>query len=136
MAKSRDLRVRSFEFALAVVRLCRSALTGDPIARRLAFQLMDAAGSVGANLEESADGQTKPDFIAKQFIALKEARESRFWLRVIVAAYPALAVQVKPLIQESNELVAMVTASVRTAKSNPHRGQPPENRGGDAAPAD
>jgi len=136
MAKSRDLRVRSFEFALAVVRLCRSALTGDPIARRLAFQLMDAAGSVGANLEESADGQTKPDFIAKQFIALKEARESRFWLRVIVAAYPALAVQLKPLIQESNELVAMVTASVRTAKSNPHRGQPPENRGGDAAPAD
>ena len=136
MAKSRDLRVRSFEFAVAVVRLCRSALTGDPIARRIAFQLVDAAGSVGANLEESADGQTKPDFIAKQFIALKEARESRFWLRVIVAAYPALAAQLKPLIQESNELVAMVTASVRTAKSNPHRGQPPENRGGDVAPAD
>jgi len=125
MVKSRDLRVRSFDFTVAVVRLCRSELTGDAIARRLAFQLVDAAGSVGANLEESADGQTKSDFIAKQFIALKEARESRFWLRVIVAAYPALAVKLKPFIQESNELVAMLTASIRTAKSNPRRGEPP-----------
>lgn len=127
VGKSRDLRVRSFEFTVAVVRSCRSELTGDAIARRLASQLVDAAGSVGANLEESADGQTKADFIAKQFVALKEARESRFWLRVIVASYPALAVKLEPLIQESNELVAMVTASIRTAKSNPHRGQPPQD---------
>jgi four helix bundle protein len=83
VAKSRDLRVRSFQFTVDVVRLCRERLVGDPIIRRLAYQLVDAAGSIGANLEESGAGQTKPDFIAKQFIALKEARESRFWLRVI-----------------------------------------------------
>ena len=63
----------------------------DPITCRLAYQLIDSAGSVGANLEESGAAQTKPDSIAKQFVALKEARESRFWLRVITAAYPALA---------------------------------------------
>jgi|SRR5687768_2865937 len=120
MAKSRDLRARSFEFTVAVVRLCRAELTGDSISRRLAFQLVDAAGSVGANLEESGAGQTKPDFIAKQFIALKEARESRFWLRVIAAAYPQIA---KTFIQESNEIVAMLTASIRTAKPNPNRGE-------------
>jgi four helix bundle protein len=125
MPKSRDLRVRSFEFTVAIVRLCRAELTGDSISRRLAFQLVDAAGSVGANLEESGAGQTKPDFIAKQFIALKEARESRFWLRVISAAYPQTATNLKPFIQESSELVAMVTASIRTAKSNPRRGEPP-----------
>ncbi len=122
MLKSRDLRVRSFEFAVAIVRLCRSELTDDPIARRLAFQLVSAAGSVGANLEESRAGQTKPDFIAKQFIALKEAREARFWLRVIATSYPRTAEKLAPFIEESSELVAMLTASIKTAKSNSLRG--------------
>src|SRR5687767_15803205 len=120
MPKSPDLRVRSFDFAVAIVRLCSSELTEDPIARRLAYQLVSAAGSVGANLEESRAGQTKPDFIAKQFIALKEGRESRFWLKVIAASYPQIA---KTFIQESNEIVAMLTASIRTAKPNPNRGE-------------
>ena len=95
MAKSRDLRVRSFQFAVDIVLLCRAHLTSDPIIRRLAYQLVDSSGSVGANLEESGGGQTKPDFIAKQFVALKEARESRFWLRVISTAYPRLAPKLK-----------------------------------------
>ena len=87
MRKSWDLRARSFEFTVQIVLLCRSRLMGDPIVRRLAFQLVDSVGSVGANLEESGAGQTKADFIAKQCIALKEARESHFWLRVIAATY-------------------------------------------------
>jgi four helix bundle protein len=116
-------------FTVAIVQVCRSSLTGDPIVRRLAFQLVDSAGSVGANLEESGAGQTKPDFIAKQFIALKEARESRFWLRVIAAAYPQTAAKLNPYIQESSELVAMLTASIKTAKSNPGRGEPPPSEG-------
>ena len=122
MPKSRDLRVRSFEFAVGIVGVCRTELIDDPVARRLAFQLVSAAGSVGANLEESGAGQTKPDFIAKQFIALKEARESRFWLRVIASAYPQRAAKLTPFIEESGELIAMLTASIKTAKSNALRG--------------
>ena len=129
MAKSRDLRVRSFQFAVDIVRLSRAHLAGDPIIRRLAYQLIDSAGSVGANLEESGAGQTKPGFIAKQFISLKEARESRYWLRVISAAYPALSPAIKAHLEESSELVAMITASVITAKSNPYRGQAPRTDG-------
>jgi four helix bundle protein len=125
MAKSKDLRVRGFEFTVAIVRLCRSEFAGDLILRRLAFQLVDAAGSVGANLEESEAGQSKADFIAKQFVALKEARESRFWLRVIAATYPTAAAKVRPHLEESTEIVAMVTASIRTARSTPARGEPP-----------
>ena len=121
MTKSSDLRVRSFEFTVQIVRLCRYALMGDPIVRRLAFQLVDSVGSIGANLEESAAGQSKPDFIAKQCIALKEARESHFWLRVIAATYPPAASEVKRHLEEANELIAMITASIRTAKSNPGR---------------
>jgi four helix bundle protein len=131
MAKSRDLRVRSFRFTVDVIQLSRAHLMDDPITRRLAYQLIDSAGSGGANLEESGAGQTKPDFIAKQFVALKEARESRFWLRVITAAYPALAPRLTAHLQESNELVAMVTASLTTARSNPHRGAPLNVENGD-----
>lgn len=90
--------------------------------RRLAYQLVDSAGSVGANLEESGGGQSKPDFIGKQAIALKEALESRFWLRVVAAAYPRFSRCIQPHLAESTELVAMLTASILTAKSNPHRG--------------
>lgn len=123
MPKSRDLRVRSFEFAVEVVAAARKFVRRDPVVRRLALQLVDAAGSVGANLEEAADAQTKRDFIAKCFIALKEARESRFWLRLIARSEPGVSGLIKPPLAESNELIAMLTAAIRTARSNPDRGR-------------
>jgi hypothetical protein len=64
-------------------------------------------------------------------VSLKEARESRFWLRVISTAYPAVAPKLKDHLQESNELVAMITASLITAKSNPHRGAPSQSEDDD-----
>jgi four helix bundle protein len=123
MTKSRDLRVRSFDFSVACVTFCRSSIATDPVLRRIGHQLLDAAGSVGANLEEAAAGQTKPDFIHKNCIALKEARESRYWLRVIDAVEHRLHGTVQPLIDESSELVAMITAAIKTARSNPNRGE-------------
>ena len=87
---------------------------------------MDAGGSVGANLEEAVAGQSKPDFITTQFIALKESREARFWLRVIAASEPCFKPSALPLIQESSELIAILTSSLKTARSNPNRGEPRE----------
>ena len=114
---------RSFLFACEIVGFARVVAEHGYIFRRLAGQLVDAGGSVGANLEESADAQTKPDFISKQFIALKEARETRFWLRLIAVSEPTFAPQATPLIAEASEFVAMLTASVKTARSNANRGQ-------------
>jgi four helix bundle protein len=116
MAKSRDLRVRAFGFALDTIRFCRIVARRDPILRRLAYQLTDAAGSIGANLEEAQAGQTKRDFIAKNCIALKEARESYYWLRLIVAVETALSEYSRPLVAESDELIAMLTAAIRSAR--------------------
>jgi four helix bundle protein len=95
----------------------------DYILRRLACQLVDAGGSVGANLEEGVAGQTKPDFITKQFIALKESREARFWLRLIASTEPRFKASALPLIQESTELIAILTSSVKTAQSSRNRGE-------------
>jgi four helix bundle protein len=124
--KPYDLRDRSFLYACDIVGFTRSVAEHDHILRHLAWQLVDAGGAVGANLEEGVAGQTKPDFITKQFTALKESREARFWLRVIAASEPSFKSAALPLIQESSELIAMLTSSIRTAKSNPHRGKPPE----------
>ena len=120
--KPYDFRQRSFLFACDTVAFARVVADRGYILGRLATQLVTSGASVGADLEESADGQSKPDFTSKQCIALKEAREVRFWLRLIAASEPSLAPRAQPLITEASEFVAMLTASVKTAKSNPYRG--------------
>jgi four helix bundle protein len=95
----------------------------DPHMRPVVWQLLDSAGSTGANLEEASEGQSKRDFIAKNYNALKEARESRFWLRVIAASSSPSTGAATSLIDESSELIAMLVACVKTAKSNSCRGK-------------
>ena len=120
--KPYDIRKRTFLFACDVVVFCRSVAERGDVMRRLAGQLAAAAGSVGANLEEADEGQSKADFISKNYIALKECREARFWLRLITEAESDVRSDALPLIKESNELVAILTAIVINAKSNPSRG--------------
>jgi hypothetical protein len=72
-----DIRERAFLFACQVVSFCEAVARRGYIMRRLAGQLVDAAGSVGANLEEADAGQSKADFISKNSIALKECREAQ-----------------------------------------------------------
>ena len=121
--KPYDFRERSFLFACDVVAFARIVADRGYIFARLASQLVDAGGSIGANLEESAAGQSRADFISKQCIALKESREARFWLRLIAASEPTLAVRAQPLVTEASEFVAMLTKSVKTARWNKDRGK-------------
>jgi four helix bundle protein len=93
-----------------------------PVIRRLSFKLLDAGTSIGANLEEGRAGQSKPDFIAKNFISLKESRETRFWLRVIAATDPPLENELQPFLQEANEFIAMLTTSLKNARLSQSRG--------------
>ena len=66
--------------------------------------------------------RSKPDFIAKNFISLKESRETRFWLRVISATDPPLENELQPLLQEANEFIAMLTTSLKNARLSQSRG--------------
>ena len=83
MIDEHELCERTFDFAVDVSKLCVRLQERGPVVRRLSMKLLDAGTSIGANIEEGRAGQTKPDFIAKNFISLKESRETRFWLRVI-----------------------------------------------------
>jgi len=84
-SKPIDIRERAFEFAVRIVKLCKFLEKNSDVSRNLISQLLDAGTSVGANLEEAKAGQSRADFIHKNSVSLKEARESHFWLRLILA---------------------------------------------------
>lgn len=84
-AKVVDIRERAFQFAVRVVKLCKYLEKNSDVSRNVISQLLDAGTSVGANLEEAKAGQSTADFVHKNAIALKEARESNYWLRLILA---------------------------------------------------
>jgi four helix bundle protein len=114
------IQERAFLFACRIVRMHR-ALSRDRTARRLADQLLDAGTSVAANLEEAEAAHTKPDFIAKCRISLKEARETLYWLRLITATGLVRSSRMAPVMTEANEIVAIVTSIVKKATRSPHR---------------
>lgn len=113
--KPPKIQERAFEFACRIVRLHRTLLRKGPTARKLANQLLSCGTSVGANLEEAEAGQSKPDFISKCRISLKEARESLYWLRLFAGTDIVKQDQLAPLIQEAREIVAILTTIVRNA---------------------
>ena len=78
-------------------------------------QLMRSATSIGANLEEADAGQSRADFVSKCTIALKEARESLYWLRLLRATNKVDA-GAEALIHECDRIVAVITTIIRKTK--------------------
>ena len=108
---------RAFAFAVRIVKLCRTLEKTPSVSRTLANQLLRSGTSIGANLEESKGGQSRADFLAKVFIALKEARETHYWLRLLVASEVIAESQLEPLLDECNQLVAILTTIVKKTKT-------------------
>ena len=111
-----DLAERTFRFACAIVRFTRKLSQEPGVVRMIAGRLPDAGTSVAANYEEAKGAYSRRDFAAKNSIVLKEARESRLWLRVILEEHLAPAAEVLPLLDEANQLVAIFTASNKRLK--------------------
>jgi four helix bundle protein len=107
--KHPDLADRTFMFACAIVKFCLKLSAQACVARQIAWQLADAGTSIAANYEEAKAAYSRRDFKAKTSIILKEARESRLWLRVIAANGLARREELDSLLKESNELVAIFT---------------------------
>jgi four helix bundle protein len=116
-----DIRERTFEFAKTVVHLCVDLDSQGGTLRRLSGQLFDSGTSVGAMLQESRGGQTRKDSTAKCYIALKEARETLYWLQLLAACFPTRTQSVRPLIGEADQLVAILTTIAKRAKGKSQR---------------
>lgn len=98
-----DLEERTARFGEAIVRFAKK-IPFNPINNRLIDQLVGAGTSVGANYCEANDGVSRKDFKHKIGICRKEAKETRFFLRMIATAEPDLKADARILWQEAREL--------------------------------
>jgi four helix bundle protein len=117
-AYGQNLRDRAFEFACDSVSLCSDLIARGGSGRVLAPQLLRCATSIGANLEEARGGESRRDFISKCSIALKEAREAHFRLKIAERCHLGPPAIVRRLVGESGELAAILGAIVRNARNN------------------
>jgi four helix bundle protein len=84
MKKDNIIQQKSFAFAIRVVNLYKF-LTNEKKEFVLSKQLLRSGTSIGANVEESIGGQSEKDFLSKLSIAYKEARETMYWLKLLLA---------------------------------------------------
>ncbi len=123
MKKMKDIDKRAFNFACRVLKMDLALSRNRRVNRRAMNQLIDSAMSIGANLEEARGAQSNADFHSKIRISLKEARESHFWLRLLAGSEVIPSKRFAPLIQEANEIVAILTTIAK--KTNPRNSRKP-----------
>jgi four helix bundle protein len=112
MEKRYDLEERSEEFAKAVLTLCKK-LPKNVENIELIKQEVRASGSVGANYIEANDSLGKKDFALRIKICRKEAKESRYWLNLLLTVNDGHDEEFRALIQESTELMKIFGAILK-----------------------
>jgi len=117
-----ELEGRTKAFALRVVRFV-GALPKTRVADVLGHQLLRSGTSIGANYREANRAESHSDFIHKIGVAEKEASETRYWLELCEEAGLGDAEERCWLLRESGELLAIFTASGKTAKERRNRGR-------------
>lgn len=98
------------------MKLCRTLDAKPGIGRTLAHQLLRSGTSVGANVEEAQAGQSQADFISKYSIALKEARETIYWLRLLEAAGYSTDGQCRTIQKEADEIARIIGSIIVRTK--------------------
>ena len=111
----KDIKERSFEFAVRIIKFVQK-LPKNHAGYKIGGELLDAGTSIGANIEEATGGFSKKDFTFKMGIALKEARESNYWLRLIKFSGLGSGEELDYLLKESEELRKILTSIVKTSK--------------------
>jgi four helix bundle protein len=111
------LKTKSYDFALRIVNLYKFVVA-EKKEYVLSKQILRSGPSVGANIAEAGQGQSKSDFIHKLSIAQKEAFETEYWLRLLRDSEYLTEPQANSLIADCGELQKLLTASIKTAKSN------------------
>lgn len=118
--KSSDLKVRTKQFALRIVRLVNS-LPNNRACDVIGKQLLRSATSVGANYRAACRGRSTAEFCSKLGIVEEEADESVYWLELLRDAGVVRPELTEDLYCEAGEIVAMVVASIRTARRGTKR---------------
>ena len=110
---------KSFDFAIRVIKLYKH-LSDDKKEYILSKQLIRSGTSIGANINEAQAGQSKRDFIAKMSIASKEARESKYWIDLLIKTdYLNInETHVRSSLNDIEEIVKLLTSIVKSSQEN------------------
>ena len=113
-----DLEERLIDFAVMIIQLAE-ALPKTKTGNHIAGQIIRCATSPASNYGEAQAAESRNDFIHKMKISLKELRETKVWLQMILKAnLIKSSIKIDQLIDESNQLISIFVASVKTAKQN------------------
>jgi four helix bundle protein len=114
--KEQEFKDRTKQLALRVIRLVE-ALPTTPTAAVLGKQLLRSATSVGANYRTACRGKSKADVIAKLALVEEEADETLYWMELLIDAGIVPAARLADLMEETNQIVAMTVASIKTLRN-------------------
>jgi four helix bundle protein len=111
------IRDRSLEYALRAIKLTRFLnLQRDRVGWVIAKQFLRSATSIGACLCEAQSGESRADFIHKCSISQKEARESKYWLTLLLKSNLVSPTRLEPLLRETDEIIAILTSILVKSK--------------------
>lgn len=107
---------KSFDFAVRIVKLYKH-LIHETKDYDIAKQLLRSGTSIGANIAESQKAQSKADFLAKLYIALKEANETEYWIRLLYKTDYISETQYKSMNHDVAELISLLTSICKTTNN-------------------
>ena len=116
--QDKDIKIlnRSYRFALRILKMVRRLPMKNDI-RIISNQLLRSATSIGANVEEAVGAYSKPEFTHRMSVALREARESHYWLRLIRDSETVKPSRFSSVIKEAEEIKKILGAIVRTSRT-------------------
>ncbi|WP_438973780.1 four helix bundle protein [Polaribacter sp.] len=106
---------KSFQFSLKIISLYKKLQLEKEFI--ISNQILRSGTSIGANIEEALAGQSKKDFTAKMSISSKEARETKYWLRLLKES-ELTNLDVNSLILNIDELIRILTSIVKTSQQS------------------
>jgi four helix bundle protein len=111
----KDILDRCFKYSLEIIKIYME-LEKSNMGRIIGKQLLRAGTSVGANVNEAQSGQSRADFVSKMYIAYKEARESSYWLRLIIESKILYSDGIKSLLCETEQLIKILASIIASTK--------------------
>lgn len=116
MTNNTPITNRTKFFAIRVIKACSFLDEKPGVLRTLSKQLLRSGTSIGANVHESRSAQSDKDFLSKLEIALKEARETQYWLEILIESEMIDSKKFSPLLKEATEIVAILVATTKKLK--------------------
>jgi four helix bundle protein len=114
--KNRQLRERTKAFAVRAIRLYSALPKSYMTAQVIGKQFLRSATSVGAQYREAVFARSRNEFISKTQCALQELEETAYWFELVIEAEIMPKQRLKNLIDEGQQLTAMLVASINTSK--------------------